>query len=198
MKTFHENPTTKLSCVFIKPEELSLAFDRLVSVCTDVIFVDQAGRFVLAYRKIHSAYGWWWKGGSKRKGETDAESLSRLMKREIGFVPENIFPLDVVDHYWETRQEAPQEHGKHDELHVNYVEVDEETIAKIKLDPSEYDAERGFMRYDGSQDVRSVITEMFRRYHALKQPEVRTALEIANQTLAKFGLTATPFGLTSN
>ena len=197
--TFHEMPGMSLKCELIKPDELSRAFDRLASVCTDIVFIDKEGRWLLAYRVIHSAYGWWWKGGSMRKGETIEQSLSRLMKREIGFMPEGVEPLAHFFHHWKMRNEAPQENGKHDEIHLHFMKVDDATIAKIEagLNPDEYDVVKGMMRYDGTQDVRPVIAAMYRRYKALQNHEVREALRVANEMLTRFGLSTTAHGLTS-
>ena len=69
--------------------------------------------------------------------------------------------LTVFDHFWKLRGEEPREVGRHDIIFLHYVEIDEATIGKIALDPAEYDAERGFMRYDGSQEVRPVIRRAY-------------------------------------
>ena len=45
-----------------------------------------------------------------------------------------------------------------------FVKVTEETLSKIVLDKEEYDEEQGFMRYDGSQEVRPVIMEAYKTY----------------------------------
>ena len=199
-QTFRETEGMKLKCVFIEPNELSVAYDRLVSVCTDIVFVDKEGRWLLPYRIIHSSYGWWWKGGSMRKGETIEQSLTRLMKREIGFMPEQgVEPLVTFFHFWGMRNEAPQENGKHDEIHLHFVEVDDATISRIEqgLNPDEYDVSKGLMLYDGTQEVRPVIAAMYRRYRLTQMPEVQEALRVANETLVQFGLSVTPHGLTS-
>ena len=177
-QTFCETPGKKLACVFIDTPELSRAYDRLISLCTDVVFVDARDRFVLAYRVIDSAQGWWWKGGGMRKGETIDDSRNRLMKREVGFVPDGILILDQFFHQWDRRAEAPFENGKHDFIFLSFVKVNEDTIAKIRLDPSEYDPARGLMRYDGTQDVRPAVKAAYELYRKLHAPKMREALGV--------------------
>jgi ADP-ribose pyrophosphatase YjhB (NUDIX family) len=166
LKTFFETVGKKMKCIFIEPAELSRAYDRLVSVCVDIVFVDSEDRFVLAKRKIHSAQGWWWKGGSMRRGENIEEAISRLIKREIGFVPEGVTFLEQFFHEWDMRAEEPCGNGKHDLIFLHFARVDEETIRKIRLDKAGYDADAGFMRYDGTQKVRPAVADMYRKYIA--------------------------------
>ena len=163
-KTYFERAGMELKSVFLSDEANSQALDRYINVCTDVVFVDQAGCFVLAYRTVAAARGWWWKGGGMRKGETTEDSIARLMKREIGFVPENVQPLDSFFHQWEERAVEPKGNGQHDFIFLHFVHVDEDTIAKIRLDSKEYDVERGFMRYNGTQVVRPAIAGAYRLY----------------------------------
>ena len=170
-ETFFESPGKKLPCVLIEPHELSRGYDRLINVCTDVVFVDSLDRFVLAYRIIDSAAGWWWKGGGMRKGEEINDSLLRLMKREVGFVPEGIQLFSQFFHQWDRRAEAPCENGKHNLIFLSFVKVSEETISKIRLDANEYDPSRGLMRYDGTQEVRFAVSEayaLYKKKHASK------------------------------
>ena len=163
--TFHEDPTHKIEHIRLSAEQYALATQALPVVCTDVVLVDDKGRFVLSYRKNPAAKGWWWSGGSWKAEFSREESIAKILNRELGFVPDKVTTLAVFDHFWSTRGELPHETGRHDIIFLHTVQVDEETIAKINLDPNEYDAARGFMRYDGTQDVRPAIRrayELFR------------------------------------
>ncbi len=145
-------------------EEYEMIGRSVPIVCTDLIFVDNQNRFVLPYRKKACARGWWWMGGSLKSGMTFEESLAKIMMREIGFVPKDVKLLCILQHFWSERGEKPHETGRHDIMFVHFMKVDEDTIAKIKLDTNEYEADRGFLRYDGTQEVRKAVSEVYSVY----------------------------------
>jgi hypothetical protein len=159
--TFHEDKAHHVEKIRLSDEQYALATQALPVVCTDVVLVDREGRFILFYRNHSAAKGWWWSGGSWKAELSREESIAKILLRELGFVPEKVMTLAVFDHFWVTRRELPHETGRHDIIFLHTVVVDEETIANIKLDPSEYDAGQGFMRYDGSQDVRPVVKKAY-------------------------------------
>ncbi|MDP3725647.1 MAG: hypothetical protein Q8R36_00440 [bacterium] len=145
-------------------EEYAIIGQSVPIVCTDLVFVDSLDRFVLAYRKNACARGWWWMGGSLKAGMTMEESVGRIMVREIGWVPKDIKLLCVLQHFWSERGEKPHEFGRHDIMFVHFIKVSEDTLAKIRLDPKEYEPDRGFLRYDGTQQVRDAVAEVYRLY----------------------------------
>ncbi len=161
---FESEAMPPLQNVFLDDETHAKALDRYINVCTDVVLVDEQNCFVLANRKVSAAQGWWWKGGGMRKGESPEESVDRLMKREIGFSLEGVTLLDIFFHQWCERKSPPSENGQHDLIMLHYARVSEETISRITLDPTEYDPNLGFIRYDGSQSVRPVIAHAYKLY----------------------------------
>lgn len=163
--TFHEDPAHHIEHIRLSNEQYALATQALPVVCTDVVLVDQLGRFVLSYRNHPAASGWWWSGGSWKAELSREESIAKILKRELGFVPEKVTTLAIFDHFWSTRGELPHETGRHDIIFLHSVVVDEDTIANITLDPNEYDSARGLMRYDGTQDVRPVIKKTYELFH---------------------------------
>ncbi len=165
--TYKEEGLPEFTPPFLSDEEYARAQSALPIVCTDLIIVDDKGRFVLAYRLHPAAQGWWWKGGRMKTGDTPLASLTRLMQREIGFVPDGIRYFAHLHHLWAKRKESPQDTGKHDVIFLHSVVLDEKSIANIKLDPNEYDTERGLMRYDGTQEVREIVADAYRLYHSV-------------------------------
>lgn len=167
----HEDPAHEIVAYRPSDLEYEMVGRSVPIVCTDLIFVDEQARFVLAYRRKACARGWWWMGGSLKAGMTREESVAKIMNREIGFVPEGIKLLCILEHFWSTRGEKPHKFGRHDIMFVHCVEVGEEIIRKIKLDPEEYEAECGFLRYDGTQEVRPAVSEVYKRYrHEITRP----------------------------
>ena len=143
-------------------EEYEMIGRSVPIVCTDLVFVDEQNRFVLAYRRNACARGWWWMGGSLKAGMTFKESIAKIMMREIGFMVPNVELLCVLPHFWSERGEKPREFGRHDILFIHMAQVDEYTIAKIRLNPKEYESGRGLMRYNGTQDVRSAVSVAYK------------------------------------
>lgn len=182
---FQEDPNHTITPLRPNDQDYAMVGQCVPITCTDLVFVDENDCFVLPYRRNACARGWWWKGGSIKAGMTFDKSYANLMKREIGFVPEQLTFLANLHHFWAERGEAPHEVGKHDVINLHYTKVDEATIAKIRLDPVEYEAERGFMRYDGTQEVRPVVHEAYRTYLALQNPEVKAAMQMLQAALAK-------------
>ncbi len=162
--TFHEDPHHHIEPIRLTDHEYALATQALLVVCTDVVLVDEEGRYVLAYRRHPAAEGWWWKGGSWKAQDTRSESIARILERELGYAPRKVVMLAVFDHFWSLRGEVPHDAGRHDIIFLHYVVVDEATIANMKLDEREYESERGFMRYDGSQEVRPVVKAAYELY----------------------------------
>ena len=125
-------------------------------------FLDEQGRFVLAFRRKAAGKGWWWLGGRERPGELPEQSLTRILLREIGFVPKDIRPLASFHHLWDERGEVPADCGRHDLIQLFLAYVSEKIISRIRLDPEEYDAEKGLLRYDGTQEVRTAVASSYR------------------------------------
>lgn len=169
--TYHEDPNHHIEHIRLSNEQYALATQALPVVCTDVVLVDQNGRFVLSYRKNPAAKGWWWSGGSWKAEYSREESIAKILQRELGFMPEKVTTLAVFDHFWSTRGEFPHKTGRHDIIFLHSVVIDEDTIAKIRLDPTEYDAERGFMRYDGTQEVRPAVKAAYELFCARNAAE---------------------------
>lgn len=174
--TFHEDPTHHIERVRLSDEQYALATQALPVVCTDVVLIDTLGRFVLSYRNHPAAKGWWWSGGSWKAEYSREESIAQILQRELGFVPDKVTTLAIFDHFWSSRGELPHETGRHDIIFLHYVEVSEETIAHITLDPSEYDTDCGLMHYDGTQDVRPAVREAYELYSKLHTPQTQRFL----------------------
>jgi len=159
-----EDPNHKIVPYRSTDKEYAMIGRSVPIVCTDLIFVDKEDRFVLACRRNACARGWWWMGGSLKAGMTFEESVEKIMVREIGFSPKGVKLLCILPHFWSERGEKPHEFGRHDIMFIHYLKVHEETIAQIRLDPKEYEVERGFLRYDGKQEVRPAIREVYSIY----------------------------------
>lgn len=159
--TFHENLQHRLPHVRLSDDEYARATAGLPVLCTDLVLVDEHDRFVLSYRNHPCAQGWWWMGGSWKAEFTREESLEHILKREIGFTPSNTVLFACFDYFWVTRREDPTDSGRHEMIFLHYMRVSEEIISRITLDPNEYDAARGLLRYDGTQEVRPAVKEAY-------------------------------------
>ena len=138
-------------------EALAQATARFAVPCTDVVFVDCKGRMVLTKRRHAAAQGWWWMGGALSAGLTITENIGKLMQREIGMMPEGVTFLEPIHHVWADCRERPGAR-RDDIILLHYVQVPEEFIVRIKLDPEEYDIQAGLMRFDGTQeDLRPIL-----------------------------------------
>jgi|AACY02.10.fsa_nt_gi hypothetical protein len=103
-------------------------------------------------------------GGGLNTNSTPEANLAKLMQREIGRVPEAVVYLAQFFHEWRETRERPGEARK-DLIFLHFARVSEEDISFIVLNPKEYDAAAGILRYDGTQEVRPVVKAMYRRYH---------------------------------
>ncbi len=159
-------------------EEYEMIGRSVPIACTDLIFVDMQDRFVLAYRRNACARGWWWMGGSLKAGMPLKESVEKIMMREIGFAPKGVKLLCILPHLWSERGEKPHEFGRHDIMFVHFIKVGEDTLAKINLDPKEYEPERGFLRFNGTQKVRPAVGTVYQLYQDyLYQKSLRGAIK---------------------
>ena len=167
--TFHETPGHQIERIRLSDEQYALATAALPVLCTDLVFVDEQDRFILAQRRNAAAKGWWWFGGSWKAEFTREESLAAVLTREIGFLPRGVTLLTFFEHFWATRREVPHETGRHDMIFLHYVKVNEEAIAKIHLEDDEYDAVEGLLRYDGTQEVRPAVKAAYELYKRIGQ-----------------------------
>lgn len=140
--------------------ELALATARFPIPCNDLFLIDERGRVVLAKRRHAAAIGWWVFGGAGQTDKTAEETIELILKREIGFVPNNMRPVAIYDHFWaDCRERAGG--LRQDRILAWTATAGEEAIAKIELDPDEYFVEEGLMRFDGSQPgLRPVLYDM--------------------------------------
>ena len=60
------------------------------------------------------------KGGGVKAGMTFEESLARIMKREIGFIPEGVKLLAFLNHFLAERGESPHGVGRHDVIFLHF------------------------------------------------------------------------------
>lgn len=170
---FEEEGSGQTKASFLSEKEFSASTSKLVVVCTDVVLVDSQDQFVLAYRRHACAQGWWWKGGINNMDRRPGKNIAALMQREISMVPSKVVFLAHYWHWWADTRERPGE-GRCDSIYLHVHRVGEETIAGLKLAPDEYDAAAGYMRYNGTQEVRPVMKAAYMRYLKLKkqQPEL--------------------------
>ncbi len=72
--------------------------------------------------------------------------------------------MDQFFHAWGDTRECPGQ-ARTDLIFLHAARVEETVLERLQLDAAEYEVDKGVMRYDGSQSVRSVIADMYRRYH---------------------------------
>jgi hypothetical protein len=122
---------------------------------TDVVLINPKKRtFYLAWRKAIPMNGWFWMGGNT--GDINVslpEGLLSVIKRETGFE----MPLDRLtlrfgaEYFWKDRAQAPKDMACHMFGLTFSVDITEEEVAQIKLDPNEY--EEGILREFTREDM---------------------------------------------
>ncbi|MFT7644524.1 MAG: ADP-ribose pyrophosphatase YjhB (NUDIX family) [Candidatus Paceibacteria bacterium] len=162
-KFYVENQLPVFGNPWLTEQELSSATKKFTVVCTDVVLVDENNCFVLAYRKHSCAAGWWWNGGTLNANLTPAQNISRILEREINLIPQQVMFLDSFFHQWSDTRERPGE-ARLDFILLHFCKVSEAEINHILLDSSEYDSAYGLLRYNGTQEVRAVIVDMYRSF----------------------------------
>jgi hypothetical protein len=91
-------------------------------------------------------------GGAATTGLSAEDSVAKILRREIGDDPTNKpVPFAFYEHHWADSRERPGEY-RQDRIIAWRVDVHEEEIARITLDPNEYEVGAGLMRFDGSQE----------------------------------------------
>lgn len=148
-KLYRED-NTKLEGRFLDDEVYSKALSALVVVCTDIVLINKERRtFFLAKRTIESMKGWWCMGGRMMRGETELDSVRRLMKRETSLdVATSRFTYVTTNRYWcKYREQEPQEEGGDYICFVFALELgqDEIAAASANLDPAEYEPTLGLV-----------------------------------------------------
>lgn len=126
---------------FLSDEAYSEALDSIVKGCSDVLILDSSQRKVLlGKRLVHPQPDWWFMGGRMMPGESPAQSVSRILKRELGLdiPPERLSYASSSSLAWDRREQAPKENGTCDVQVVMSLVLTDQEAERIVLDPKEY------------------------------------------------------------
>jgi len=136
---------------YLTDKEYGRCMEAFPRACADIIAIEpRSKRFYLVKRIHHSALGVWNFGGGIRRGQLPGEAAVMNLERETG-IKLAVHELTFLYHtimFWKRRNPAPQELGEHTILYTFCFVPTAEEIAKIKLDPTEYDIAHGIKLYD--------------------------------------------------
>ncbi|EKX43055.1 hypothetical protein GUITHDRAFT_54381, partial [Guillardia theta CCMP2712] len=125
---------------FLPDDEYGKALDNFVKGCSDMLITDPKGNIFLGKRIVHPQPDWWYVGGRMMPGESPSSSCSRLLKRELSLdiAPERFRSICYNSMAWGMREQQPKSNGTCDVNIVLTVELTQEEISNIVLDPNEY------------------------------------------------------------
>jgi len=125
---------------FLPDDEYARGLDTFVKGCSDMLVTNSKGQVLTGKRSVHPQPDWWYVGGRMMPGESPARSCSRLLKRELALTiaPERFTPITVNSLVWDMREQEPKNNGTCDVNIVLTVELTDEEISNIVLDPKEY------------------------------------------------------------
>jgi len=123
----------------------AFVLDNVVKATNDVC-IEWKGKILLGRRKVYPQRNWWYGcGGRMMPGESRVETTRRLLRRELAVE----LPVDcghrvsTIGHYsfvWQMREQPPKNHGTADISVVVLVHLTDAEVARIKLNPNEYEA----------------------------------------------------------
>lgn len=130
--------------------------DSVVFGCADMSLIDEAGRISVVTRVREPQASDWCIGGRMIPGDAPAASAARNLKRETGLeLPTDRFHyIGTYSTCWATRAQPPEGHGCHGLIMHFAVPVSKEEIARIRLDPGEYQPTIRF--YDANEIISRV------------------------------------------
>ncbi len=126
---------------FLPDKEYGDALDALVKGVSDMLLVHPVGgRILLGKRKVQPQPDWWFTGGRIFPGETPAQSCCRLLKRELSLdiAPERFETVCSQSLAWAMREQDPKENGTTDIQVALSLQLTEDEVGKVVLDPKEY------------------------------------------------------------
>jgi len=146
--------------VRLEDAEYGRGLQRFIGVCTDIVIVNRERRQIyLARRRSKPMTGWWWLGGGQMVNETDVEAATRSFEREtkIRLSHYRLIRIATHDYFWKDRQQEPQSIGCHMEGKTFMVELTDAEISNIKLDPDEFEAEKGLTAFTREELVKEGV-----------------------------------------
>ena len=126
---------------FLADNEYGDALDCLVKACSDMLLVSPDGeRIFVGKRNVQPQPDWWFVGGRIFPGETPVQSCRRLLKRELqlDIEPARFDTVCAQSLAWAMREQLPKENGTTDSQVVLSLQLRDDEVAKVVLDPKEY------------------------------------------------------------
>ena len=126
---------------FLSDEAYAVALDSIVKGCSDVLIMDSTRtKVLLGKRLVHPQPDWWFMGGRMMPGETPAQSVMRILKRELGLEIslDRLAFVSSASLVWDRREQAPKENGTCDIQVVMSLVLSDQEAQRIVLDPKEY------------------------------------------------------------
>lgn len=172
--TYREENARRIPSTRLSDEEYGEALRRFIGVCADIVIMNSARREIyLARRRSKPMTGWWWLGGGNLVNETSQEAAARNFTRETKLIidPSRFVYRVDIDYFWKDRQQEPQNYGCHMEGKTFTVELRDEEIDSIKLDPDEFDASEGLTPFTREMLVREGVYPAILNLYDLIFPE---------------------------
>lgn len=103
---------------FLPDDTYSQVLDAFISTCVDLVLICPDGKVLLGRRQQEPHPDWWIIGGRMRCRETFYLAANRNSTRELGINLDmsrfDESPLGAFSLMWDTREQEPQENGRHD------------------------------------------------------------------------------------
>jgi ADP-ribose pyrophosphatase YjhB (NUDIX family) len=138
---------------FLNEQVYAEAMESMIVVTVDVVFIDRTNKKIfLATRKAKPMAELWVIGGRLLASEKEKAGMVRVIKREtsLDITPERLQFLCMNRYINPDRKQAPQDKGS-DSLSYTFaleLTVEEIAIASAKLDPEEYETEKGLQEFN--------------------------------------------------
>lgn len=121
--------------------EYADALDSLVKGCSDVLVTKHGGGAVLlGKRKVHPQPDYWFFGGRMFPGSTPKACAVKLLRRELGIhvSEDRLHSICCSSLAWAMREQAPKHHGTADVQLVLTIDLMDDEVTALNLDPGEY------------------------------------------------------------
>lgn len=126
----------------------------IILYCVDIVVINRKREtFLLPTRLAQPMTGPWYFGGRVYTGEPDQQAASRILKREAGLeISADRFgkPIRDARYFWKAVEDGKPYDGF---AHIYALELSEEEIATIRLDPKEYNPDFGIREFSWKELV---------------------------------------------
>lgn len=173
MKLYQESGSEKIPVGgWLSDEIYAKAIEGFVIYDVDTTLINTARKTLyLAKRCILPMNHWWIIGGRVLRLESEVDAIIRIFKGDTGLFisPERFVPVPHPNDYhryqWKDREQEPKDLGSDNVVHNFSLELTDQEIALVKLNPGEYESSLGLVEFDRNkliaENVYSAIVDIY-------------------------------------